>query len=267
MGHGDAQAVAVGVGGEEEVSLRLLAELEAELKRLAHLWVGVRAGRERPVLHGLLLDHADVGHADLGEGPGDALQAHAVQRRVHDAQARTVHAGRLGGRQVDELLDDCLVDGERKAACHGFVVGHGPHVFERVHGVNGRLDCLGRRHRDLATVRAVDLVAVVGGRIVARGDVDARRAPQLAHGEAEGGRGLHALVHVCLDSVGRQHRRRAAHELLAAVARIAAQGNRRALKVRVQPVCEALRGLAHGVGVNAVGPQAQLAAQAASAEC
>ena len=86
MRDGDADAVGVRVGRQEQVGLHPVAVLEPEFQRLAHLGVGVRAGREVAVVHALLFDGHDIGHADPLEHSGHALQADAVERGVNDAE-------------------------------------------------------------------------------------------------------------------------------------------------------------------------------------
>ena len=90
MRDGDAHAVGIRVGRQEQVGLHPVAVLEPELQRLAYLGVGVRTGREVAVVHALLLDDHDLGDADALEDAGHALQADAVERGVDDAEPRAV---------------------------------------------------------------------------------------------------------------------------------------------------------------------------------
>ena len=90
MRHGDAHAVGVRVGREEQVGPHPVAIVESELKRLAHLGVGIRAGREVAVANALLVDGRDLGDADALEHARDALQSDAVERGVDDAERRAV---------------------------------------------------------------------------------------------------------------------------------------------------------------------------------
>ncbi|EJX00597.1 hypothetical protein EVA_11297 [gut metagenome] len=94
MRDGDAHAVGVGVGGEQEVRLDLVAELEALLE--ASRISGIRVGAGREVAVGLLLlrDDGHVVDADALEDGGHALEAGAVERGVDDLE------GAVGGHAV-----------------------------------------------------------------------------------------------------------------------------------------------------------------------
>ena len=92
MRYGDTHAVGVRVGREEQVGPHPVAIVEPELKRLAHLGVGVRTGREVPVANALLVDGSDLGDADTLENARHALKADAMKRGVDDAERRAILA-------------------------------------------------------------------------------------------------------------------------------------------------------------------------------
>ena len=270
VGHGDARAVGVGVGGQQQVGMHLGAQLQALLQRLPDLGVGVGAGGEVTVGLGLLGHHGHVGHPDALEDLRDALKTCAVERGVHDLEVGAVggrlHMLGLLGHGVHKALDGALADVVDQARVHGLVKGHARHAVEDVDLADGGEDVLGSLRGDLAAVGAVHLVAVVLGGVVACGDVDAGRAPQVARGEGAGGRGLQARVEVSCDAVGRQHLGGYMAEKLALVARVAADGNAGLVEVRLEVVGQALRGECDRVDVHAVRAGAENAAQACRAE-
>lgn len=266
MRDGDADAVGVRVGRQEQIGLHPVAVLEPEFQRLAHLGVGVRAGREVAVVHALLFDGHDIDHADPLEHPGHALQADAVERGVDDTERRAVLARGDLERLLEVAVENSLGNPLHQPLIQGPIERHRFYVVEAVDGVDGRLDGLRRLDGDLAAVRAVDLVAVVCRGVVRRGDVDAGRAAQLADGETQRGGGLDAIEQIGFDSVAGEHLGDSAHKLLGTVTGIAAERDGRVPKGAIQVIRQALRSLADDIDVQAVGAEAELAAQAAGAK-
>ena len=266
MRDGDADAVGVRVGRQEQVGLHPVAALEAEFQRLAHLGVGVRAGREVAVVHALLFDGHDIGHADPLEHSGHALQADAVERGVDDAERRAVLSRGDLERLLYVTVENTLGNPLHQPLVQGPIERHRPYAIEAVDGVDGRLDGFRRFDGDLAAVGAVDLVAVICRGVVRSGDVDAGRAAQGADCEAERGRGLDAFEQIGFDSVAGEHPSDTSHELLRPMTCIATKCDRRVLKSAIQVILQALRSLADGIDVQTVGAETELAAQAAGAK-
>lgn len=266
MRDGDADAVGVRVGRQEQVGLHPVAALEAEFQRLAHLGVGVRAGREVAVVHALLFDGHDIGHADPLEHSGHALQADAVERGVDDAERRAVLARGDLERLLYVTVENSFGSPLHQPLIQGPIERHRLYAMETVDGVDGRLDGLRRLDGDLAAVGAVDLVAVICRGVVRRGDVDAGRAAQLADGETQRRGGLDALEQIGLDAVAGEHLSHPAHKLLGTVAGVTAKCDHRVPKGAIQVIRQALRSLADGIDVQAVGAETELAAQAAGAK-
>ncbi len=267
MRNGDADAVGVRVGRQEQVGLHPVAVLEPEFQRLAHLGVGVRAGREVAVLDALLVDGRDLRHADPLEDARHALQADAVERGVDDAERRAVLVRGYLERFLEVTVKNSLGNPLHQPLFQGHIERHRLYAIEAVDGVDGRLDSLRRLDGDLAAVGAVDLVAVVCRGVVGGSDVDAGRAIQLANGETQRGRGLDALEQIGFNSVASEHLSDTSRELLRPMTRIAAKCDSRVLKGVIQVIRQTLRSLADGIDVQTVGTEAQLAAQAASAKC
>ena len=266
MAHGCADAVGIRVRGDQQVDARLLAERQAALKRPARLGIGIRTGREIAVGHRLLLDERHVGHADALEDARDAFEARSVQGRIHDAQGAARIGDRLRGDGIDERIHDRVVDPRDEARAHGVVEIHAAHVVEGIDRVDGCGDVGCGLRSDLAAVRAVDLVAVIGRGIMARRHVDACRTAQTAHREGKRRRRLDAREHERADAVGRQDAGDAADEGFSPVAGIARNGNRRRVEAFVQVACKPLRRAADGIDVHAVRADAQDAAQPGRSE-
>ena len=269
---GHAHAVGIGVGGQQQVGMHLLAQVDALLHGLADLGVGIGARGEVAVGLLLLGHHGDVGDASAREHRGNGDQARAVERRVHQLQRRggdllvgqVVH--RLRQHRVVVALEHGVFDPLDLARCHGLIEVHGLHAGERVGSGDGRGDGGGSLAGDLAAVGAVGLVAVVRRGVVAGGHADAARTAQVAHGPRKRGDRGDARVHVCRHAVGGHDGGGGAHEQLTVVAAVAGYGDGGVVEVRVQVIGEALRGAAHRVDVHAVRAGAQNAAQARGAE-
>ena len=260
MRNGDADAVGVRVGRQEQIGLHPVAVLEPEFQRLAHLGVGVRAGREVAVLDALLVDGRDLRYADPLEDARHALQADAVERGVDDAERRAVLARGDLERLLYVTVKNSLGNPLHQPLFQGSIESHRFYAIEAVNGVDGRLDGLRRLDGNLAAVGSVDLVAVVCRGIVRRGDVDAGRAAQLADGEAECGRGLNALEQIRLDSVSSENFSDSTHKLLGTVTRIPAKRNGRPIKRVIQVIGKTLCGLTDGINIKPVGTESELAA-------
>ena len=71
--HRDAAAVAVRVGGQQQVGVQAGSGLQTQFHGFPDLGVGVRAGGEVPVGLLLLLDHCHVGVAAFPQGAQDGL--------------------------------------------------------------------------------------------------------------------------------------------------------------------------------------------------
>ena len=266
--YGGAAAVAVRVGAQQKVRLHFIAQFQPLLHGLPNLRVGVRAGGEIAVRLFLFRHHGAVGHAQLGQQFFHALKARAVQRGVDQFQVRHALAAAhpLGIHRLHKGVDALLGDIADGAFGQRFVEAGGAHVVEAVHRVDAGQDLPGGVQGDLAAVRAVDLVAVVLGGVVAGGDAHARPAAQIPHRPGQGGGGLQAGVEPGGDAVGRQHPGRFPGEQLALAAAVVGDGNALVQAGSLEVVGQALGGLAHGVDVHAVGARADDAPQAAGAE-
>ena len=265
---GGAHAVGIGVGGDHEVGLDLVGQLQRQLEGLAELGVGVLAGREVAVRVLLLGHDLDVVDADLLEDTGHALHARAVERGVDDLVAlRRLEAGDGDLLHVlDEGVQDLLRRPLDQALLQAFLKAHHLGAAEDRRLGDGGRDLVGGLVGDLAAVVVVDLVAVVLRRVVGGGQHDARGGVQVAHREGQRGHRLDARVHVDVDAVGGQHAGGHLLEVLALETAVARERQRRVVVVGVEVVGHALRRLGDDVDVHTVGADAQRAAQARRAE-
>ncbi len=202
-GHRDAEAIGIGVVGEDHVGAELAGQVEREVEGAGLLGVG--EGDRREVGVGLGLG----GHDGRGrepaavEGSEDDIAADPVHRRVDDLDGPgvAVEPAALDHRQVG--LDDSVV--EAFDECVGRR-GQRDRALRRRGDVLGDDRVVGRD--DLGAVAQVDLVAVVGGRVVARGDHDAAVGAEVTHREGEHRRGQRPRQHDRATARGGEHARR-----------------------------------------------------------
>ena len=186
VGEGDRQAVGVGVVGEDDVGADLPGPGEGEVERSGLLGVREGDGREIRVRIGLPFDEGRRIESRTDEELREDRTPDSVEGRVDDPQlARPVRLEdrrdrrRVGGKQrglveaLDEGARSAPRAGLRCRAEFGGEVGD-PRVVRGDH---------------LGAVGGVGLVAVVGRRVVARGDHHAGRGTQLTHGEGGDRRG------------------------------------------------------------------------------
>ena len=204
----------------------MACQVKALLHRFANFGVRVGAGGEVSVRLFLLRHHGDMGDAQLSQQLFHAFKARTVQRSVDQLQvldARAV-AHTLGVNGIHEIIQTFLAAVFDAAFGQGCIKIGGLHG-KAVHGFDGGQNLCGNFQRDLAAVRAVHLVAVVLGGVVAGGDADARAAAVVAHGPAQGRGGLQPGVDVGLDAVGGEDGGSLAGEHIALDAAVVADGN------------------------------------------
>ena len=182
-GDGRGEPVGVGVVGEDE--RRALGARAREGAVHGALLFGVGKGDrgERGVGCALLGDARDPREAGGREHTPDERVAHAVHGGVNDGEiARAV--ARVHGEAQDRgdvgVLDRIGGDLHRVGRSARYVDGAG-------RAADGGRDARVDRRDDLRAVLPVNLVAVVLGRVVARGHHYAGGGAQLLHGEADEG--------------------------------------------------------------------------------
>ncbi len=221
--HRGSEAVRVGVVGEDEVGLDLPGEGQGAVQRSLLFGVRKRDRAERAVGVGLGGHHGDALVAGLPEGADGQPMADPVHGGVDDAQGRGV------GRVQDGAADsfevgrfDRVVD--RAAQTRKGRVRRSDAndlVHPRGRGDAGR-DFLVLGRDDLRAVRAVDLVAVVLGRVVAGRDHHPGRGGDVDGGERAQRSGDGIGEEMGGDAEARQDRSRVLGELAARVAAVEA---------------------------------------------
>ena len=230
----------------------LRGQRQREVHRARLLRVGERHGREVRVRLLLLLDHPRRAEARGLEHLEHRRATDAVQRRVDEVEVARPVLGELRDR-VEVAVDDVLAE-------HG-PAGAAGHVPQRADRVDPGRDPGVRRRHDLAAVAEVDLVAVVLGRVVARGDHDAGRAAELADRERHHRRRQRPRHHPDLEAGTRHHLGGVAGEVVAAVPRVEADHHRAGRALLVQVCRQPGRGADHDDPVHPVRTRTHRSAQ------
>ena len=250
-------------------------QIQREIECAGFLRVGKRDRREVGIRLVLLRNGVEVGNVGGEADPVRGLSADTVHRGEHDANLRRLGRGAPRRHPFDERVDHRLID--RVDA-----VGGARHLVRRGRGVDpGRDLGVGGRH-DLHTLAVlvggaateVDLVTVVGRRVVRGGDHDSRVAVQRPHGV--GGDGSGQLLGQRQRGQARrgEHLERRVHEVGRAVPGVAADDDLGARADRVEQIlrhagggagddCDVHPGLAGGDGAAQTrGAEGERAAEA-----
>ena len=139
-------------------------------------------------------------------------------------------------------------------------------IREGINTVDLLLNGCGGLRRDLAAVRAVDLVAVVFGWIVTCRDDNAAARAKIAHRERKRGCRHQAGINVHANAVRGKNSCRSLGKETGVDAAVISYGDGRRGKMRLEIIGIALRGLADGENIHAVCAGADHAAQPAGTE-
>ena len=270
----DAHAVAVWVGAQDEVRTHLIGQVNGQIEALGVLRIGGGHRGEAAVQHHLLLDAVQVLYAQAPQGLGHQLPAAAVEGGVHHLEG----VGHPGHRLpiVDhghDMRHKAVVglpahDLDQALGCR-IVIGHAAHAGEDVDMLQLPGDGGGVLRRQLCAVGPVDLVAIVLLGVMAGGNVDARLAAVLPHGEAQLRRGAQRLEDPHMDAVGGAHLGGGPGKLHGMIAAVHAQGHAPApgvLTLGADDVGKALGGPADHVDVHLVQAHLHGAPQTGGAE-
>ena len=232
VGDRGGEAVGVGIVGEHQRRAGRGRQRQHAIHRAFLLGVGERHRRERPV--GLALRR-------LGRQPIEAGRSqHALHQRRADAVQRRVRDRQVGPRHVRGHLQrqhrgdvGVLELGAHRAqltgGARGLEVGHRDRPRRRA--LDGRGDATVDRRDDLRAVAPVHLVAVVLGRVVARGDHHPGRGAVGAHRVRGHRRRPRMIGQPHREPGGEQHRGGLLDEPLRLVPRVAADHHAAALGV------------------------------------
>ena len=217
----------------------------------------------------LLGNHGDVGDADVRQHAAHGHVAGAVQRAVHELQARRLAQTRAHGLRLDvvvQRLDGVLSDVFDASVGDGFVKVGQLHVVKHVGLLHLGVHRVRGFFRHLAAVGAVRLVAVVLGGVVAGRNHDAGVAFQMACGKAEGGHGHQLPVQVRLHAVGGENARRLSGKHIALDAAVVRDRDGLLARRAREVIGQTLRGLADHVDVHTIRTGSQHTAQTGRTE-
>ena len=270
---GDAQTVAVGVGGENDLRADFIRQLDGKNERAGVFRVRHLDGGKIRVRQLLLLDDGDVADADFAQDAANRHVARTVDGRVDDGELAAflgeqfrLDAQRLDLRNV-VVIDFLVADDFQQPLRFGFFFIHQLAV-----GIGGRTDKRGDSVRgfraDLRAVFGVDLIAVVLRRIVTGGDDDAGDGVEVANRVGQNRDRAKRVKQIRRNALLRQHERRIAGKLSGEAAAVIRNYHAalRFLRILQQVLCQALRCPADVVAVHAVHACAQYAAHPRCAE-
>ena len=266
---GDAHAVTVGVGSQQQVGVALLGILHAQCHGFLDLRVGIRAGREFAVRLLLLLDHRDVGVAHLLQGAGHGLQTGAVQRAVHDGHIFVGFFAKQDGLALDLLHEggvDLFRDVPDAAIFHVCFKIAGLDICKDIQLLNLSKDLSCGLGRNLAAICAINLIAVIFAGVMRSSDHYASRGVQIAGRKGHGRNRHQHRPDVDVNAVGHEHTRSHLCKYIALDAAVVTDGYRRLCKILLQIVRQTLRGLCHRVDIHPVRARTNDSAQTARAK-
>ncbi len=215
-------------------------------------------------------DHCQLRYAHFCQQLFDTLQAGAVEGGIDQLQLAHVIARTQGQHRVHKGVQALVGDIADRSRRQGLVkvrqLEPVETAVEIIHPVHSGCNPVGVFGGNLAAVRAIDLVSVILGGIVAGGDADARAAVQIPHRPAQGRGGLKAGIQPGGDAVGGQHPGRLPGKQLPLDAAVVGDGHGVAKPLALDKVGQRLGGPADGVDVHPVGPGPQDAPQAPGAE-
>ena len=188
VAHSDPNAVAIRIGGEQQIRWMRFCHLQCALKRLPDLRVRKRAGGEIAVRMLLLWHNLHIGNARTVQHFAHRLVACAVERGIDHFQARVCTNFRidtLGKHPRIKFLDQAIFNETDSAIPACFVKIHPLNALEEINLLDAAVSFLCRLVRHLVTLRVIALIAVVFCRIVACCNNNAGLAAQPAHCKRE----------------------------------------------------------------------------------
>ena len=268
----NADTVTVGVGRNDQVGRRILhRDLDAFRKRCRIFRIRLCETREVSVGGHLAVDGMEVLHADAAENFGNDAVARTAERSVNNVQfvCRASDDVRIN-LLADDVVHEDFIEFRADHRDEGFVrLVTAGNTCENVGGVDEVRDVVRHILGRLCAVFPVELVAVVGGRVVGRGDVDARDAAEVAHTRGEHGGRAEFIKQINLDSVRGQDFRTASRIECGVVAAVAADDDAAFLFVSAEGfngTCHTFGRLCNGVHVHHCAAGAHLGTQTAGTE-
>ena len=266
---GNAHTVGIGVGGQHQVGTGLFGQFQTQAQCLKNFGVGIRAGGEVAVRVLLLGHNGDIGDADVLQHMGDGHQAGTVQRAVNQLQACGLADAGTDGAGLDGFvqgINAIIAHVFDQSLGHAVLKGDQLGAGEDIGLLDLGIDDIRRLIGHLAAVRAIGLVTVVLGGVVAGRDHDAGVAVIVPGGKRKRRHRHQRLVDAHLDAVGRQHLGRRAGKQIALDTAVIADGHRLGAALGLDPVGQALGCLPYHINIHAVGAGADHTAQTGGTE-
>ncbi len=209
-----------------------------------------------------------MGDTEFFQQLGNTFQTCAVQRGVDELErinARAVAHAQVVDR-LHKIIQTGIVNANDFPRCGGSVKICQPDIVKAINFFDSCQNFLGSLQGNLAAVCAVDLVAVVLGRVVAGGHTNASAAAEIPHRPRKRRGGFQPGVHIGRDAVGCQYTGSLAGEQLPIMAAVVGDGDLFGQVACVQVVRQPLCCLAHGVKVHTVSACTDDPAQTAGTE-
>ena len=265
----NAHPVTVRVRGKKQIRVVFSGAFHAQSHGFPDFRVGIRAGGEMAVRLGLLRYHGNIGVAHFLQSPGHGHQPAAVEGGIDNGHVpvhlvskeyrlpfyRLYKGGiNLGGNILDGAGAQCRLK-----------ISPGD-ILKNIQLLNFSQDFPGSGGGDLAAVRAIDLVAVVFGRVVGGGDHHTGGSVQIPGGKGHR-RHRHQLgPEEHLDPVGSEDLRRYPGKEVTFNATVIANGNGGGGVLLFQEIGQTLGGLGHGINIHPVGTGTDHTPEAPGAE-
>ena len=206
--HGNAHPVAVRVCGQEQIRIGLFRILHAQGHGLPNFGIGIGAGGKMAIGLFLLRHHCNIGIAHFFQRAGHGLQPGTVQRAIHNGNISVdlfAEQHRLALHFLHKGRINIIRDIPDRSVCNIRFKGTVLNIRKDVQLFDLCQDLRCGLGRDLATIRAVDLVAVILAGVVGGRDHNARRRFQVSYREGNRGNRHQRGPDVHLHSVCRKY--------------------------------------------------------------
>ena len=203
--HGNPDTVTVRIGGHEEVCLFPPGIFHAQRHGLVDFRIRIRTGREMAIRLFLFRHHGDVGIARLTQGPQNRHQTGPVERGVDDggtAVRRRIVKNALLFDLGNKAGQHLIPDFPNPALPETFLKFHAADIIKGIDPVNFCQNGFGCLRGNLASIRSVDLIAIVFGRIVRGGHHDSGRTVQFTDGKGQARSGHQLRINPYLNAIG-----------------------------------------------------------------
>ena len=217
----------------------------------------------------LLRDHCNIGIAHFFQRAGHGLQSGTVQRAIHNGNISVdlfAEQHRLALHFLHEGRINIIRNIPDRSACNIRFKGTVLNIRKDVQLFDLCQDLRCGLGRDLATVSAVDLVAVILAGVVGGRDHNARRRFQVSYREGNRGNRHQRGPDVHLHSVCRKYTGSDPGKQVALDAAVIANGHGRVRKMGFQVIGQALGRFCHRIDIDAVSTCTDHATQTACAK-